>query len=74
MQLENYLPKPHPLHSTFKKLQIPQIALANYLAERLGIHISQARVSQWLTRYYPIPKHIEEELQALADQVTARKG
>jgi hypothetical protein len=71
--VKQYYPKPHPTKKTFQQLQIPQIVVSNFLKDRLRIRVSQARVSQWLNGYNPIPEHIEKELQSLADQASAEE-
>jgi len=54
VHIKQYLPQPHPLKETFKQHQIPQIALSNFLCDRLKIHVSQSRIAQWLNGYNPI--------------------
>jgi hypothetical protein len=74
VHIEHYLPQPHPLKATFQQHHIPQIALSNFLSDRLKIRVSQSRIAQWLNGYDPIPSHIEAELEELAAQISFSGG
>ena len=74
LDLQQYQPKPHPLKEKFQRLQISQIVLSNFLRDRLKIHTSQSRISQWFNGYDSIPEHVESELQNLLSQLSSQRA
>lgn len=56
-------PTPHPLKKFFEERGITQLALAHYLG------LSHGQVSLYLRGWRPMPRHHEEKLEKLAEQL-----